>query len=885
MENMQIPKLNNKNYTSWKFRILSILEGKDLHSYIVQDIPEDDELKVQFKIKDAQAKAILTCAMDDTQVSLILTCKTSKEIWNSLKIRYESDTIKRRIESRNDVSRLIMKGDETWQDYLLRAEKLLENARTLGAEIEDQEFVISLMRGLPPKFHLIAMQFDNNPNVTMTNIRRSFQNYQERLGIQDEEISNAFKVFSHKSKPGYKNTEQKYKNFNNKRCNICKKFNHNESRCWFNPINQNKYQASNTKEQSFNKSNNANFTKQKVKFMEESQNESAFSVQTEKDRNKNKLEWIIDSGATSHMTPNIELIKNIKEEQRQISLADETYISSEGIGEIQLKNGKDQKLIMKDVLYVPKLKGNLISVSKLTEQNFELTFNKREGFIKNENGELLITAKKQKNFYIVKTEDSNQDIVYKVKENSKLYWHKRLGHTNERYMDMMLKHQMVDKLNYDSREILEPCVTCIKAKCVRKPFYEIKYKQSNVQLELLHIDLIGPIETESIGGSKYILTIVDDYSRKIFTEFLKTKYDAKDKLIEFIKMIENNKGKKVKKIRSDNGTEFCNDKLKKFFHEKGIDHQLTTPYTPKSNGLAERANRTILDGARAILIDSKLPIKFWAEAVATTTYLKNHSLVKPNEKLTPEEKFTGRKPSVKHLRIFGCECHYWIPKIGRTKFSPRTKIGTFIGYSRIRKAYRIYDIEKNRIIESRDVIFIENKNGIESMNVNTTSTDYSQLDIDYLIPKKGVQQEINDELQQAPHTSQHEEIEIEENEQLNRNPENQIRIQPSRTCKIRNVDYYESPISTDHSNEENTDSDYDLNDKLMMTKLEEKLPSSYEEAINGSEAFYWMDAMKREINSLQEHKVWELVENQIGNKPIKCKWYKPIKCKYKKIQF
>ncbi|UYV83244.1 hypothetical protein LAZ67_23000266 [Cordylochernes scorpioides] len=137
---VQVPKFDGKNFASWKFRIVSILEGKELDDLLEGDPPEYEVKFKEWKKKDAQAKGIITCAMTDSLVALILNCKTSKDIWIALHERYEGDKKKRIIEARNDVSRLTMKKEENWEEYLYRAEKLLEQERNLGADIEDQEF-------------------------------------------------------------------------------------------------------------------------------------------------------------------------------------------------------------------------------------------------------------------------------------------------------------------------------------------------------------------------------------------------------------------------------------------------------------------------------------------------------------------------------------------------------------------------------------------------------------------------------------------------------------------------------------------------------------------------------------------------------------------------
>ncbi|UYV77561.1 K02A2.6-like [Cordylochernes scorpioides] len=163
------------------------------------------------------------------------------------------------------------------------------------------------------------------------------------------------------------------------------------------------------------------------------------------------------------------------------------------------------------------------------------------------------------------------------------------------------------------------------------------------------------------------------------------------------------------------------------FKRSGIDHQLITTYSPQSNGVAESVNRTLIDTARTLLIDSKLPMKFWAEAIATAAYIKNCTPQMSIKHHTPIQRWNGRKPSIKHIRIFGCLTHWLESKPRRNKFSPKGRKGIFIGYSIKRKSYRIYDIMTKRIHEVRSVKFSEDKRGIDYANDIQEDTNCDNL--------------------------------------------------------------------------------------------------------------------------------------------------------------
>ncbi|GJR77259.1 retrovirus-related pol polyprotein from transposon TNT 1-94 [Tanacetum coccineum] len=212
---------------------------------------------------------------------------------------------------------------------------------------------------------------------------------------------------------------------------------------------------------------------------------------------------------------------------------------------------------------------------------------------------------------------------------------------------------------------------------------------------------------------KYCLVVTDDYSRFSWVFFLRTKDETSEILKNFIKEIENLVDKKVKIIRSDNGTEFKNHVMDEFCREKGIKREYSVARTPQQNGVAERKNRTLIEAARTMLADSKLPTTFWAEAVSTACYVQNRVLVvKPHNK-TPYELFRGIKPAIGFMKPFGCHVTILntLDKLG--KFDGKSDEGFFVGYSLSSKAFRVYNIRTRKVQENLHVGFLENKPMLE----------------------------------------------------------------------------------------------------------------------------------------------------------------------------
>nr|GEW25668.1 retrovirus-related Pol polyprotein from transposon TNT 1-94 [Tanacetum cinerariifolium] len=225
-------------------------------------------------------------------------------------------------------------------------------------------------------------------------------------------------------------------------------------------------------------------------------------------------------------------------------------------------------------------------------------------------------------------------------------WHRRLSHLNFDYINLLSKKDVViglPKLKYVKDQL---CSSCELSKAKRSSFKSKFVPSSKGRLNLLHMDLYGPMRVASINGNKYILVIVDDYSRYIWTLFLRFKDETPEVLKEFLTMIQRNLQALVITVRTDRGTEFLNKTLNAFFKEEGIEHQTSTTRTPKQNDVIERRNRTLVEATRTMLSASKLPLFFWAEAIVTACYTQNRSIIIPTHDKTAYHIINDRKPSI-----------------------------------------------------------------------------------------------------------------------------------------------------------------------------------------------------------------------------------------------
>ena len=208
------------------------------------------------------------------------------------------------------------------------------------------------------------------------------------------------------------------------------------------------------------------------------------------------------------------------------------------------------------------------------------------------------------------------------------------------------------------------------------------------------------MQVKSKGGSRYMLTFTDDFSRYTTAYFIESKSEVLSKFMEYVNSVEKHTGchitklniqseEDVKVLRSDNGGEYTSNNFAKFCAEKGISHEFTVPYCPQQNGVAERMNRTIMEGAGSMLYHAKLPLEFWAEACSTAVYLHNRSPTTALKDKTPFKSLFGRRPDISQLKVFGCVSYVHVPDDQRRKLDAKAHKAIFVEYPPGVKGYKM----------------------------------------------------------------------------------------------------------------------------------------------------------------------------------------------------
>ncbi|GJY33124.1 putative ribonuclease H-like domain-containing protein [Tanacetum coccineum] len=310
-------------------------------------------------------------------------------------------------------------------------------------------------------------------------------------------------------------------------------------------------------------------------------------------------------------------------------------------------------------------------------------------------------------------------------DESKL-WHMRLGHVNFKNINKLVKGHLVRGLPLKVFVNDHTCVACKKGKQHKASCKAKLERIIRKPLELLHMDLFGPVSVESINKKRYYLVVTDDFSRFSWVFFLATKDETSEILCKFIIGLENQLNHNVKIIRCDNGTEFKNHAMNEFCAKKGIKREFSVARTPQQNGVAERKNRTLIEAARTMLADSLLPIPFWAEAVNTACYVLNRVLVTKPQNKTPYELLIGNSPSISFMRPFGCPLTILNTLDSLGKFDGKSDEGYLLGYSTTSKAFRVYNKRTKRVEENLHIDFLE-----DQPNVAGTGPNW-MFDLDFL---------------------------------------------------------------------------------------------------------------------------------------------------------
>lgn len=834
----------NVNYVSWRFKLNLTLKSKDVKAWIKQDL--EAQTVIGFNVSSGIAIKIANCHSSQQMLDKLhaLYGKKSELTIEGLQRQFFS--------YQYDVSKSVIGNCLAIQQY---AEDLIAE----GEDVKESWIMTRILGMLPPKLHHFRTAWDN-----VTGADKNLNTMFERLRLEEDrlsEYSNVTESFSQNALVSHatngKSTLKGRSDGNtNGECFKCGKMGHIKKFCRNKPC---------AKYLEFCKKNySCNNCHQKGHFAKECHRQSYRSSE-EPSRNPSRGDssrralittsltsadmsninsqelscelWYQDCAASQHMTSHREWLKNyIKlDDPKIVVIGDATRLEGIGVGDVDLEafNGKEwYKIVLKNVLHVPKMTFNLFSVTQLLDKHYIQCADANQSIFKTFDGKDIV-AVAQRDGSLFKMMFRQENIC--LMSLSIKTWHERLGHQNIKYVRDVLKR---DKIKFIDDWNDYVCPGCVYGKQHRIS-HPINKKTTEKPLDLIHVDLCE-MNMKSLGGAKYFLLFKDDFTHFRTVYFLKTKDEAASKLDVFLNQVENQFERRVKCLRSDNGTEIRNAKTKELLEKLGVFHSKSSAYTPQQNGRIEREMRTVVESARSAIHGRKLNENLWAEAVNYAVFTLNQSGTSTLSGKSPADLWYGRRLDLKQLKSFGCDCYVLLQEHQRAKTEKKSKKGIFVGYNFDAPSYRVYIPQEHDVVSSCNVVFDETSNisEIETSLKNQESRQTEEEDI----------------------SSETESLESDTNEE---NPDDMLL--PTSTVVLRNrrtikpPTRYKDYVMDDFQNEEN----------LHTALIGEIENISVSEALENRN---WYKAMEEEFDSLIKMKTWNLVQPPENVKPLTCRW-------------
>ena len=755
-------KFTGVNFKTWQQKMLFYLTTLNLARFLKEDPPfiGEDEIDVQTQQAiDAWKHAEFLCrnyllnGLSDTLYGVYSVKKTAKELWNSLDHKYKAEDAGAKKFLVGQFLNFKMVDSKNVISQVQELQLIIHGIHAEGMVLSESFQVAAIIEKLPPawkdfKNYLkhkrkemsvedlilrLRVEEDNQGNE-----KRTLNPNAAKANLMEHDRGSKGKNPKHKQGPklGPKGGNAKKPKFQGK-CFNCGKMGHKSSECKL-------------RKKKGNETYMVDAISQEVAELDLCAVVSEVNLV-----DANPKEWWLDTGATRHICANKSAFSDLTtlENGEKLYMGNSATSEIKGEGTVFLKMTSGKNVKLQNVLYVPDIRRNLISGTLLSVHGFKMVFESQKivltkagvpigkGYVKEGMWKMNVMAVKPN--AVIDNNKASTSSVYLL-ESSNL-WHGRLGHVNYNSLRRLINLNHIPTFNIDSKH---KCETCVEAKLTRSSFKTVE--RDTEPLDLIHSDICDLKFVQTRGGNKYFITFIDDSTKYCYVYLLKSKDEAIEKFTLYKQEVENQLNKKIKMIRSDRGGEYV-EPFSELCAQNGIIHEVTPPYSPESNGVAERKNRTLKEMMNAMLLSSGLPQNMWGEAILSANYLLNKIPRKKDQK-TPYELWKGRQPSYKYLKVWGCLAKVIAPLPKRMKIGPKTVDCIFIGYAQNSNAYRFLvhksknpDIHKNTIMESKNASFFEHVFPCKDNGVGPSSSKRTSETVD-----DREQEEETDEVQVEP---------------------------------------------------------------------------------------------------------------------------------------
>ena len=665
------------------------------------------------KIRDARAQITLT--LKDEPLNGVIGLDTAQAVWEKLSARYEGKGTQKIAYLIGELFRSSLVDTEALEPQI---NKMRRTARTLTAlknEINDNLVAIAIILSLPSSYSTLQTILMSHDSQTTEDVIAKILSKESRR--KEAAAQTAFLAkFRSTAKSGKDGSKEKKKR--KKKCKNCDKQHAGEC---------NKPKAEAKDEKAADKPKTEAVAKVAIAESSNDPPIQLFVADELAARKEMLFKWIIDSGASAPMSSHREWFTTYQKlnPPQKVWLGDDHYILAIGEGRVALSmdlGGHQLPAIVQKVLHVPEIQGNLLSVSSLTHNGLQVTFDPDNCCIYNRSGQLVGMAHAEGNLYILHAKAASYEQAYcatvipgssadaaltakteKVSKATAHTWHRRLGHINVNTVLEMVRKGLVKGMAIVKETNASPsqvCEPCLHGKQSRQPISKETANRKTTVLARIYSDVCGKMQVTSRTGYSYFATFIDDASRYLHVAFMKEKSEVLHHFKAFVERVEAETGARIQILRSDGGGEYTSQNFHAYLLAKGIQHEKTNAYTPEENGVAERMNRTLVESARSMLHDADLPNSYWADAVEYAAHIRN---IVPTRALSggiPYTKWSGNSPDLSRFHIFGCKAYVHVPDEKRRKLDSKTVQCVFIGYVANKKAYRCIDRRTGTVYES-----------------------------------------------------------------------------------------------------------------------------------------------------------------------------------------
>ncbi|PKU85167.1 Retrovirus-related Pol polyprotein from transposon TNT 1-94 [Dendrobium catenatum] len=701
IKNLVPTQLDSANYAIWRSQILKIFRANAFDKYHDSSHPipsptvQDSSTIIipnpafsHWNLTDQHLSSSLCSTISASILPYVVNLDSTSTIWSVLESRFQSMNRSKVIQLKNTLHNISIKNMSMTQ-YLSEIKTLVDQIAAAGSVVDNEDIILYILNGLPSSYQ----SFKTAIRTMITPI--SLDHFyplllSEEINLASDALKNHspsdtnMAMFTYRGR-GKRNRGRSNTNTGNTNtrtpqsstiCHICFKKGHCASECWH-CLNSNYVPPAST------------------------QQNRALAAASETSNNC----WYLDSGATSHLTNSLDnmTISSPYQGSDRVIIGDgrPVNIANSGAG---LLPTPDRKLKLSQILHAPSLRYNLLSISNLTkDNNISVTFNPF-GFVFKDltTQQVLFQGPCHNRLYPIRNSFAPPQPKALVSKKSPVPWHQSLGHPHDRTL------RLISSCNSHLKiiDIIHSCKSCKESKCHKLPF-EYNASRTCKPLDLIHSDIWGPAPINSVQGYRYYLLFVGDFSRFSWIFPMRMKCEVFEIFTVFKQQIEKYTSHSIKVIRTDGGSEYLNRPFTTYLKQHGITHQISCPYTPEQNGVAERKHRHIIETCRTLMHTASVPLTHWPEAALTSVYLINRMPSANTRNMSPFELLHNIKPTYNHLSTFGCTCYPLLPPHNRHKLQPKSKSCVFFGYSDQYKGCKCLDISTNKILISRHVTFDE----------------------------------------------------------------------------------------------------------------------------------------------------------------------------------